>query len=116
MTAKQLEILQHALGVDQYGCTPKGFSEYTRNHFCAGSDDEADCRELVKMGFAKQFTASFLPYFNIYVSIEGMKQMHANSPKPPRLTRSPKRYRDFLEAALGISFREWLTMPGRGRW
>lgn len=30
ITSRQLEILQHALGLDKYG---RG--EYTRNHFCA---------------------------------------------------------------------------------
>jgi len=35
MTTRQLEILQHTLGVDQYGQTPKGYTPYTRNHFCA---------------------------------------------------------------------------------
>ena len=35
MTKRQLEILQHSLGVDQYGRGPQ-----FRNHYCAGSDDE----------------------------------------------------------------------------
>jgi len=41
LSSKQLEILQHSLGVDQYG---RG--EMYRNHFCAGADDEPACREL----------------------------------------------------------------------
>ncbi len=38
MTPRQLEILQHALGVDKYGQ-----GDMYRNHFCAGGDDEAVC-------------------------------------------------------------------------
>ena len=57
ITPAQLEILQHALGVDQYG---RG--EMYRNHFCAGGDDEATCRELVEMGYMATFTRSYLPY------------------------------------------------------
>ena len=45
MNPRHLEILQHALGLDQYG-----HGKSHRNYFCAGEGDEADCRELVAAG------------------------------------------------------------------
>lgn len=112
MTPRQLEILQHTLGVDEYGRTPKGYTPYTRNHFCAGKGDEPDCRELVALGYiAEHKRTEWLPYFNCSVTDAGKKAMHAASPVPPKLTRSQRRYREFLESDTGYSFIEWL----RGR-
>lgn len=104
MTAKQLQILQHALGVDQYGQ-----GEIRRNHFCAGADDEPTCRELVALGYMRQHrTTEVFPYFNCSVTEEGKAAMSRESPKPPKLTRSQRRYREFLAADSGITFGEWM--------
>lgn len=103
LNPRQLEILQHALGVDQYG---RG-SQF-RNHFCAGGDDETVCRELVAMGYMTTFSRPYLPYYNCTVTQDGKAAMSAQSPKPPVTTRSQKRYRDFLKADTGYSFGEWL--------
>jgi hypothetical protein len=46
LTTRQLEVLQHALGLDEYG---RG--EMYRNHFCAGGADEDICRSLVELGY-----------------------------------------------------------------
>lgn len=113
MTPRQLEILQHALGVDEYGITPKGYTPYTRNHFCAGDRDEENCRALVAMGFMVQHeTTEWLPYFNCSVTTEGMKAMHLSSAKPPVLTRSQKRYQEYLDFsdAFDCTFRQWLDI------
>lgn len=104
MNPRQLEILQHALGVDQYG---RG--EMYRNHFCAGGDDETICRELVALGYMETFTRAYLPYYNCIVTEAGKAAMIEQSPKPPKLTRSQQRYRRYLSADTGESFREWLT-------
>jgi hypothetical protein len=72
MTSRQLEIIQHALGCNEYGQTAyrdvpahPDYFPYHRNHFCAGAGDEADCRELVALGYMKQHkTTDWLPYFN----------------------------------------------------
>jgi len=104
LTANELHILQHSLGVDQYGQ-----GQMYRNHFCAGEDDEPACRALVAKGFMKQHaTTAMLPYFNCNVTDEGKRVMKERSPKAPILTRSQKRYREFLDADSGVSFREWL--------
>ena len=108
MTQRQLEILQHALGVDQYGC-----GQMCRNHFCAGGADEDTCRELVALGYMKTFTRSYLPHYNCTVTEQGKAAMLAESPKAPKLTRGQIRYRQFLKADTGESFREWLKYQSR---
>jgi hypothetical protein len=106
VTKRQLEILQHALGADEHGRIRR-YSE--RNHFCAGPDDEPDCRELVTMGYMRQHaTTDVFPYFNCSVTDAGRKAMREESPVPPKLTRSQLRYQRFLNADTGHSFREWL--------
>ena len=65
MNQEQLHILQHSLGVDQYG---QG--------------------EIV--------------------TESGKAAVRCESPKPPKLTRSQKRYREFLNEDCGASFGEWL--------
>lgn len=105
MTTRQLEILQHSLGVDQYGQ-----GEMYRDHFCAGGDDEVICRELVDLGYMRVFApnASPLPYYNCRVTQEGKDAVRRESPPPPKLTKSQQRYRAFLKADTGRSFGEWL--------
>ena len=104
MTPEQLQILQHSLGLDQYG---KG--RETRNHFCAGVADEPICRELVAMGYMVQHrTTEVFPYFNCSVTDAGRQAVRNESPNPPKLTRSQKRYRQFLDADTGMSFIEYL--------
>jgi hypothetical protein len=108
LTARQLEILQHALGVDEYG---RG--QMYRNHFCAGGSDEDVCRELVALGFMETFSRSWLPYYNCIVTAAGRSAMLAQSPTPPRLTRAQERYQRFLRADSGVSFGEWLKWSKR---
>ena len=103
LTPAQLSILQHALGVDQHGQGP-----IYRDHFCAGGKDEPVCRELVEMGYMQTFTREWLPYYNCIVTQEGRQAVLDQSPPPPKLTRSQRRYRRFLDADSGLSFREWL--------
>jgi hypothetical protein len=109
MTPKQLEILQHTLGVDEHGRTPKGFTPYTRNYFCAGGSDEPTCRELVDLGFMDEhkWTEAY-PYFNCSVTEAGKKAMHEASPPAPKLTRSQQRYRAYLDADCDMTFFEYM--------
>ena len=112
VTPRQLEILQHSLGVDKYGQ-----GEMYRNRFCAGGDDEPICRELVALGLMQQHpTTEWLPYFNCSVTDAGKAAVKAESPKPPKLTRSQKRYRQYLAADTGMSFMEYCrTADSRSR-
>ena len=95
LTQIQLKVLQHALGVDQYGQ-----GEMYRDHFCAGDDDEATCRELVAAGLmrlwphANPFTGECngYPYYNCSVTEEGKRAVREQSPSPPKLTRSQQEW------------------------
>jgi len=102
MTPDQLHILQHSLGVDQYGV-----GQMYRNHYCGG---EEQCRPLVTLGFMTEHRPSELtggsPWFR--VTKAGIHAMSAESPKPPKLSRSQQRYRAFLKADTGRSFIEWI--------
>lgn len=106
LTIEQLHILQHSLGVDQYG---RG--QMYRNHFCAGGADEDTCRTLVAMGYMWEWHPSYqehYPYFNCSVTDEGKAAMIRESPPAPKISRSKRRYREFLTADTGCSFGEWL--------
>jgi len=106
MNARQLEILQHSLGVDKYGQ-----GEMYRNRFCAGSGDEPVCRELVALGYVRQHqTTELFPYFNCSVTDAGKQAVREQSPRPPKLTRGQKRYREYLNVsdAFGGTFGEFL--------
>lgn len=112
----KLHILQHALGLDQFG---EGV-QY-RNHFVAGvgSTDHSLCRALVSDGFMVEKAGSPISGGNpvFFVTRPGKAFVAANSPaRPPapKLTRSQKRYRAWLCADCGLSFAEWLGI-GRNR-
>ena len=113
MTPRQLEILQHALGVNEYGQIPRGFTEHTRNHFCAGGKDEDICRELVALGFMKQHeTTKWMPYFNCSVTPEGIQAVRRESPKAPKVTKARQRYMAYLDYTdcHDCTFREFLSI------
>lgn len=44
LTARQLDVLRHSLGLDE-----RGRGSMYRNHFVAGGEDETTCRELVSL-------------------------------------------------------------------
>lgn len=102
-----LEILQHALGVDQYG---RG--QRYRNHFVTGkgSVDYDDCAALVELGYMSRRDGSQLTGGDdlFLVTDAGKTYVTANSPEPPKLTRSQQRYQNYLDSDCGVSFGEWL--------
>lgn len=99
-----LHVLQHALGLDQYGQ-----GRTYRNFFCAGEADEVLCEQLVVMGYMRRHrTTELYPYANFSVTDEGRKAVRDHSPAQPKLTRSQRRYRRFLDADSDLSFIEWL--------
>jgi hypothetical protein len=110
MNPKHLEILQHALGADQYGQMPKYGAD--RNYY--GTDPyDLDCIELVQMGYMVELPArSWLPDTMFAVTESGKEAMKLASSKPPKVTRSQKRYQDFLDAsdAWNCTFREYLDI------
>lgn len=112
MADRQLEILQHALGLNQYG---QG-SQY-RNHFVTGpgSKDYDDCCALVEAGMMQNKGASPLSGGNdcFVVTRAGISHVAENSPPAPKLSRSQSRYRAWLRADCGLSFAEWLGIDGK---
>lgn len=106
--ARALEVLQHALGVDQYGQ-----GEQYRSHFVTGegSDDHPTCMALVAGGLMTRRDGSTLPFGGndlFHVTDAGRVFVAEHSPPPPKLTRSQRRYREWLEVDCDLSFGEWL--------
>lgn len=102
-----LHILQHSLGLDQYG---KG-RQY-RNHFVSGGRDVDRCDRLLSLGLmtkqeGRELTGGMPCYF---VTQAGIDYVAANSPNPPRVSRGRVRYLHWLEVsdAYGCDFGEWL--------
>lgn len=106
--AQGLHILQHSLGVDQFG---QG-KEY-RNYFVTGegSTDYDECVALVADGLmtqrkGNQLTGEMDAFF---VTDAGKRYVADHSPPPPKLTRGQKRYREWLDVSdvTGESFMEF---------
>ena len=112
MDPKFLHILQHSLGCDQYG---QG-SMY-RNYFFTGpgTTDFPLCQALVECGYMQDGGPQRMSGGNhvFRVTEEGIRQMRANSPKPPRLTPGQRRYQEFLDADCGMTFIEFLKASAK---
>ena len=111
MTPEQLHILQHALGVDRYGVSPKGCTPYYRDYYI-GEDKTAD--ELVLLGYMVKLSGNAATGgdFCYRVTDAGKKAMRDESPKPPKITRSQQRmmdYRDFADA-FECTFKDFLKI------
>jgi hypothetical protein len=108
----KLHILQHSLGLDQYG-----EGRQYRNHFCTGlgSKDWDSCMALVYDGLMKEHHPSELTGGDTLFTVtpKGIDFVALNSPQPPKLTRSQKRYRLWLKSDSGLSFGEWLRGWGK---
>ncbi|MCG3177487.1 MAG: hypothetical protein MOGMAGMI_02461 [Candidatus Omnitrophica bacterium] len=101
LTPEELHVLQHTLGIDQYG---RG--EMYRNYFW-GQDDR--CENMVACGYMRlvQNPTGDVLYV---VTDAGKKAVLAQSPAPPKLTRSQARYQKYLDTGADycMSFGEWL--------
>lgn len=124
MTTEQLHILQHALGLDQYGG-----GESHRNHFCAGPGgaDHQACLDLARAGFMRDHGVTALSGGSsvFTVTAAGVDHVALNSsPRPPptKRSRSQSAYREYREFSecypsfavyLGImTNREWDSRLG----
>lgn len=109
LSSEQLHILQHSLGVDQYGQ-----GRQYRNHFVTGKDstDWPWCQMLVTHGLMKDHGPRELAggMTTFTVTPRGIDAVAFLSPKPPKLSPGKARYREWLSVAcdLGYSFIEWL--------
>ena len=107
MTPAQLHILQHSLGLDKYGQ-----GRQYRNHYVIGPqcDGYSDCRELAQLGFMQEYGPREIAggMHTFTVTPEGMIAVAIESPASPKVSKSRRRYLDFLHADVGCSFGEWL--------
>lgn len=107
MNPKLLHILQHSLGLDKYG---RG--TFYRNRFVTGegSVDHPLCMELVGLGYMKRVANVEMfggdDYFT--VTENGKRAAVAESPAPPKVSRSKQRYLDFLAYDGSMTFMEYL--------
>lgn len=112
LSSELLHVLQHSLGVDKYG---QG-NQY-RNHYVTSPEckDGKLCQELVGHGFMKdhgpQSLASGMHCYS--VTPNGIDAVAFKSPNPPKLTRSKKRYAEFLRSDCGLTFAEWIGASKR---
>jgi hypothetical protein len=109
--AAGLHILQHALGMDVYG-RGTGY----RNHFVTGASsvDHTTCMDLVQMGLMTCRDGNAISGGDdiFYVTPAGKVYVQEHSAKPPKLTRSQKRYESYLAADSDMSFGEWMKSAG----
>lgn len=115
MNEKHLSILQHALGTDQFGRRQRGSD---RNYFVTGDgcEDYRLCIELVALDLMVKCAGNALTGGDdvFYVKRAGMAYVAEHSEKPPKLTRSQKRYLEWLDADSSWTFGEWIK-HGFGR-
>jgi len=114
MDATQLHILQHSLGLDQYG---RG--AFCRNHFVTGEGgkDHSDCMALVALGYLDR-RANVQMYGGddlFRVTESGKKAVVAASPAPPKISAAKQRYLDYLDADSSLPFGEWLKWKSKQR-
>jgi hypothetical protein len=108
---EHLHILQHSLGVDQYGDGPR-----YRNHFVTGPEslDHKVCLELVSLGFMQTVTVNEAltggeDCFSVTrAGIEYMLRQSPVKPPEPKLTRGQKNYQAYLRSECDATFREWM--------
>lgn len=107
ISKSQLGILQHTLGLNEYGQ-----GRQYRNHYVAGRGHHSysDLLALVEQGYmAKQPATSISggsPWFS--VTDRGMRAVEELSKSQPKLTRAQRNYRDHLDADSGLTFAESL--------
>lgn len=113
MNPKLLHILQHAQGLDEYGQ-----GTFYRNRFVCGptGDDFDACRELVALGFMLEHPPR--PLFGgmscFCVSDAGREAIKLHSPPAPKLTRSKRRYQEWLDNdGAGMPFGEWIKRSSK---
>lgn len=103
-----LEILQHSLGLDEYGQGRAYRNYYVSGEGCTGWDTLLD---LERRGLLKRHPMpSALTGGGVCFTVTeaGRRYIAEHSPKPPKLTRSQRRYRDFIAEDCGLRFGEWL--------
>ena len=110
---EDLHILQHALGLDDYG---QGHAYRNRFVTTPSTVDWPLCMAHVEAGRMERRGPHELfggeESYCFVVTDAGRQYVKEHSPEPPRLSRSQRRYRAYLAADCGMPFGEWLrTQP-----
>lgn len=107
-TERDLELLRHMLGIDNAETHPP-----TRNYFAAEPDDVAIAR-LAAMGLV-ELTGSKAAIFGDLVFWRCTEQGRAvaigSRERPPRLRRSQRIYRAWLDCDTADTFKTFLVSP-----
>lgn len=118
MMGNKLHILQHSLGVGDYGDKPSH-----RSHFVAGpgSDDYDNCMALVVDGFMTRRAGTAISGGDDIFSVTAAGRDHValNSlarPPEPKLTRSQKNYQAYRHSECCESFAEWMGFKKQTHW
>jgi hypothetical protein len=117
LTKSQLHILQHTLGLNQYGKDPQGGAVGHRNHFVAGEghSEYPIIADLVLAGYMVKRSPCAVTDHWFSVTDAGRAAVQNESPKPPKLSRSKQRYKRYLEFGDGfdsfIEFCRWDARP-----
>jgi hypothetical protein len=107
---ESLHILQHALGLDDYGRGSQYRNHYVTGPKCDGWDlcqQHVEAGRMICRGPGELFGGDYC----LQVTEAGKAFVRQNSPKPPRLSRSKKRYLKWLEiseSAPDLTFGEFL--------
>lgn len=106
-----LDVLQHALGRDEYGRPNQSTHPDYRNFYVAspGHHSWNVLVTAVADGLMVRRKGNEISGGGDIFSVtdEGKAYIDQNSPKPPKLTRAQKRYRDWLDADCGLTFAEF---------
>lgn len=106
----EVEALRHALGLDPYGQGDLYRAYYVAEY---GTDDYTTCKRLADQGYMVERASSDLTggaaLFLVVDKHAAQTYVVQNSPKPPKLTRSQRRYRAYLRADSSLTFKEWIT-------
>ncbi len=105
--SERLHVLQHSLGLNQYG---QGAGH--RNYFVTseGTTDWPVCVAAVADGLMTHTKGNAVTGGGdvFRVTPAGMVWVQEHSPKAPTLTRAQRVYRAYLRADSSLSFGEWL--------
>lgn len=108
---ESLHVLQHALGLDDYGQ-----GTWYRNHYVCGPGHHGYdlCMQHVEAGRMEchEARALFGGDYCFSVTDAGKGYVREHSPEPKKMTRSARRYRKWLVSDVDMSFGDWIKGGG----
>ena len=112
LNAEELHILQHSLGLDRFG---RGQSYRNRFVTDPANPDGQKIQRLISLGYMADRGAQTLAGgMHCYmVTTAGVEAVALQSPKPPKLTASQRRWQRYREADFFENFRQFLAWEGR---